>query len=107
MDLAAVAAQIAELPQARAEGAEGRLLRRELVAVVAAAAGCFARLVGPLQGAAVLRDALAALPVAHQAAFGKHDGLHLVHLERSGELGGPAFPGFPAYALPRPLLLPV
>src|SRR5216684_8229352 len=85
LDLLAVAAQLAELPQARAEGAEGRLLRRKLVAVVAAAAGCVARLVGPLQAAAVLRDALAALPVAHQAAAWKDDALHLVRLERLRE----------------------
>jgi hypothetical protein len=76
-----VAAQLAEAEQARSQRAEGRLGRRELVAVVAAAAGGRARAVAPHEAATVLRDRFAALPVAEQAALGEGDRLHLVRLE--------------------------
>src|SRR4051812_20816965 len=74
------AALLAEAEQARSDGAVGELRGREPVAVVAAAAGRLARLVGPLHAAAVLRQALAALPVAHQPALREGDGLHLLGL---------------------------
>src|SRR4029077_4810247 len=88
LDLRAVAAYGTEAVQARPDGAERGLLGRELVAVVAAAAEGGARLVGPLQTAAVLRDALAILPVADQVALREGDGLHLVGFELLRKLGG-------------------
>src|SRR5262249_13179019 len=75
-----VAPRLAEAAPAGAARAEGRLLRRELVAVVAAAAGRISRLVGPLQAAPVLRDSLSALPVADQAPGGEADGGELLRL---------------------------
>src|SRR4029077_21029297 len=88
-----------EAGEARPDRAERDLLRRELVAVVAAPAGWRAGCVVPLHAAAVLRYALAVLPVADQAPLGKGDGLHLVGFEPLGELGGRAVRGFGAHAL--------
>src|SRR3954469_1687577 len=78
LHVVARAALLAKAEQARADGAVGKLGGREAVAVVAAAAGGLARLVGPLHAAAVLREALAAFPVAHQSALRERDRLHLL-----------------------------
>src|SRR5204862_7715277 len=88
LDVRAVAAQLAEAAQARAERAVRCLLRRELVAVVAAAAASGAGRVGPLQAAAVLRDRLAALPVAKQAPGRKPYRRELLGLELLRDLFG-------------------
>src|SRR6185503_11670092 len=69
LGLRRVAARLAEAREARADGAVRLFLRRDLVAVVAAAAR-LAGLVAPGHAAAALRDALPALPVAEQAAGG-------------------------------------
>src|SRR3954463_603556 len=74
----AVAAGLAEAAQARTDRSVGKLLGRELMAVVAAAARGIAGLVGPLLAAPVLRDRLASLPVSDEAALGEGDGLHLL-----------------------------
>src|SRR5206468_9874887 len=68
--------RLAKGPQARPDRAVRHLAWRELVAVVAAAARRVARLVVPGQAPAALREGLAALPVAHQAAFRVDDGFH-------------------------------
>src|SRR5262245_23814008 len=60
------AAQLAVIPQARTDGAEGDLLLVDLVAVVAVGAvvlGC-GRRIGPGHAAAVLRQLLALAPIA-------------------------------------------
>src|SRR2546428_3387749 len=80
LDLRAAAAHFAEIAQARADGAERRFLRRELMAVVAAAVVGAGRLVAPSEAAAALRDALAALPVADAVAGGGGGGRYLVWL---------------------------
>src|SRR6185503_5509189 len=84
----AVAALRAEAEQAWADRAVRRFLGRELVAVIAAAAVRRPGRVGPLHAAAALRDALAVLPVADQAALRIGDGLQLVFFELLGEAGG-------------------
>src|SRR5439155_2871643 len=83
------------------DGAERRLLRRELMAVVAAAVVGPGRLVAPSEAAAALRDALAALPVADEVAGREGDGLHLVGFERLGELGRRLVVRLVAHALQR------
>src|SRR5207244_9741714 len=67
LHLGARAARFSETAQARPDRAVRKLLRRELVAVVAAAAAGLAGLVGPGQAAPALRERLAALPVVDQA----------------------------------------
>src|SRR2546429_597742 len=66
LDRLARAAQLAELVEARADGAERQLLLRDLMAVVAAAAGRTGRVVGELLAGSALRDALALAPIAHE-----------------------------------------
>src|SRR5581483_16935 len=53
----------------------------------------------PGEPAAALRDRLASLPVAEQAALRKRDGLHLVGFERPGELRRRAILRLRAYPL--------
>src|ERR687884_1492473 len=68
LHLGARATRLAESAQARADGAVRELLGRELVTVVAAAAGGIAGLVVPGEAAPALRDRLAALPIAEEAS---------------------------------------
>src|SRR5690606_39499901 len=87
----AVAADLAEAPEARADGAGRLALGRDDVAVVAAATGGLLRILVPLHAAAAPGDLGAFLPVAEQLAVGRpDDGLHLVALEHLGEAGGRA-----------------
>src|SRR5262245_441767 len=62
------AAQLAEVVERRADGAERELRLAELVAGVAVAAGGILRIVAVLHADAGLRDALAVLPVAQVLA---------------------------------------
>ena len=66
-----VAADLAEVVERRADGAEADLLLRELVAGVAVGADRPLRVVGELEAGAALRDLLAALPVAEVLAVGR------------------------------------
>src|SRR5215470_1952614 len=91
LHLGTVAAQLAELVEARADRAEGGLPGPDLVAVVAAAAGD-AGGVAPCQSAPALRDAFTRFPIAEELAIGREaDRGQLILLQALGDFlgGGP------------------
>src|SRR4051812_26992224 len=103
LHLRTVAALLSESAQAGPDGPERQLVRRQFVAVVAAAARV-PGLVVPGHALAALRKALAALPVAHQTARGIRDRLLLVRFERAGERLGRTVMGPGANSL-QPILV--
>ena len=85
-DLGRVAANLAELIQAGANGAVRKFFGIEFVASVAVTAAWVRRVVGELPAHARLGDALAGLPVAQiLAVFGERDRLEILRFDFLGQ----------------------